>query len=634
MLVRLGVSELCPHRFSASRSRSLRSESDHISPSRIYPYLFLSNPIPNMDFESNNVSEETNNNHGWQKVTYGKKKKANQTKQQVPQKGLPNGSVVTGNDNVFNAIEKKSEERRKVIEAQRLSIYDPAPPVKSSRQKNYSDYEDSDEEVAANGVTGVEDAEEKKKKPKKVKKPKVTIAEAAAKIDAVELASFLLDVSTSFEAQQDIQLMRFADYFGRAFSGVTASQFPWVKLLRESPVAKVADNPVSHIPEPVYKTSVDWINKLSMESLSSFLLWSLDSILADFTSQQGGNTKGSKKTTQKQPSRSQVGLFVVLAMVLRRKPDALITILPTINETPKYHGQDKLPIIVWIVAQASQGDLSVGLYLWSHLILPIIGTKSGSNPQTRDLVLQLVERILSAPKARVILVNSAVRKGERLMPPSALDLLLRVTFPSSSSRVKATERFEAVYPTLKEVALAGSHGSKAMKQVSQQILTISFKASGEGISELSSEASSIFIWCLIQNPDCCKQWEKMYSDNLEASIVVLKRLNEKWKELSLNKPSLESLTQTLRTFKTKNEKAIKEGEKTSDEGLYKEADKYCKVLLGKLSRGWGCMKATVFLAVVVGVGATFLPPNTLESLDWNKLSEMLTVEQFVKMTGI
>ena len=35
--------------------------------------------------------------------------------------------------------------------------------------------------------------------------------------------------------------MRFADYFGRAFSNVSASQFPWVKLLRESPVVKVAD---------------------------------------------------------------------------------------------------------------------------------------------------------------------------------------------------------------------------------------------------------------------------------------------------------------------------------------------------------------------------------------------------------
>ena len=44
--------------------------------------------------------------------------------------------------------------------------------------------------------------------------------------------------------------MRFADYFGRAFSGVPASQFPWVKLFRESPIAKVAD--VSSLLETVH----------------------------------------------------------------------------------------------------------------------------------------------------------------------------------------------------------------------------------------------------------------------------------------------------------------------------------------------------------------------------------------------
>ncbi|KAI3720131.1 hypothetical protein L6452_21041 [Arctium lappa] len=584
-----------------------------------------------MEFESNNISEENNNNnYGWQKVTYAKNKRKNQAKQQVPSKALPNGSAVAANDNVFTAIEKKSEERRKVIEAQRLAIYDPAsapPPVRSSRKKDYSDYDDSDEEVEANGVAGNDVVEETKKKPKKVKKPKVTIAEAAAKIDVDDLASFLLDVTTSFEAQQEIQLMRFADYFGRAFSSVTASQFPWVKLLRESPVAKVADNPVSHIPEAVYKTSVDWINKRSMEALGSFFLWSLDSILADFASQQGGG-KGSKKGAQKTSSKSQVGLFVVLAMVLRRKPDVLITVLPTLNESSKYHGQDKLPVIVWMVAQALQGDLAVGLYLWSHLILPIAGSKSGSNPQTRDLILQLVERILSAPKAQTILVNGAVRKGERLMPPSALDLLLRATFPSSSARVKATERFEAVYPTLKKVALAGSPGSKAMKQVSQQIMIISLKASGEGIPELSREASSIFIWCLIQNPDCCKQWDKVYLENLEASIVVLKRLTELWRELSLKQPSLKALTETLRSFKSKNKNAMEEGAKSADQAVYREADKYCKVLLGRLSHGWQCFKAMAFLVVALGVGAAFLPPTTLESfsLDWNKLSETINTQ--------
>ncbi|KAK9074547.1 hypothetical protein SSX86_007145 [Deinandra increscens subsp. villosa] len=582
-----------------------------------------------MEFQSTNITEEdnNNNNHGWQKVTYAKNRRK---KNQAPPSTIPNGSVIAGNDNVFTDIEKKSEERRKVIEAQRSEIHDPAPPVRSVRKKNYSDYEDSDEE-AVNSVAVDNDIEEKKKKKKekKVKKPKVTVAEAAAGIDADELASFLLDVTTSYEEQQDIQLMRFADYFGRAFAGVTASQFPWVKLFRESPVAKVADNPISHIPEAVYKTSVDWINKRSMEALGSFFLWSLDSILADLASQLG-DAKGSKKGAQKTSSKSQVGMFVVLAIVLRRKPDVLITVLATLNESPKYQGQDKLPLIVWMVTQASQGDLAVGLYLWSHLILPMVGTKWGSNPQNRDLILQLVERVLSAPKAETILVNSAVRKGERLLPPSALDLLLRATFPSSSARVKATERFEAVYPTLKRVALAGSPGSKAMKQVSQQIMTVCLKACGEGIPELSHEASSIFIWCLTQNPDCCKQWDNFYLDNLEASIIILGKLNEQWKELSLKPPSLEALTETLKSLKRKNEKAMTEGDKSGNQALYKEADKHCKVLLGRLSRGSGCLKATVFFVVALGVGAALLPVTTLESLDWNRLSEMLNTKQFIK----
>ncbi|XP_071686311.1 uncharacterized protein [Rutidosis leptorrhynchoides] len=584
-----------------------------------------------MEFESINEDIINNNNHGWQKVTYAKKHRKVPAKQQPaqPVKSLANGSSISTDDNVFKSIEKKSEERRKLIEAERLAnsaIYDPVP-VKSSKKKknNYSDYDDSDDnddEVVVNGSVGNGVVEEKKTKAKKVKKPKVSVTEAAAKIDADDLASFLSDVTVSFETQQDIQLMRFADYFGRAFSSVSASQFPWVKLLRESAVAKVADNPVSHIPETVYKTSVDWISNRSLEALGSFVLWSMDNILADFASQQGG-AKGSKKGAQKPSSKSQVGIFVALAMVLRRKPDAFISVLSTLRDTSKYQGQDKLPVIVWMVAQASHGDLAVGLYAWSHLVLPIVGGKSGSNPQTRDLILQLVERILSAPKARTILVNGAVRKGERLIPPSALDLLLRVTFPSSSARVKATERFEAVYPTLKDVALAGSHGSKAMKQVSQQILTVSLKASGEGIPELSREASGIFIWCLTQNPECYRQWVKVYEDNLEASVAILKRLTEQWKELSLNQSSLETLSETLRTFKNKNEKALTSGEISADqESLYKEADKHCKVLLGRQTHGLGCVKVLGIALIIIGVGITLAPPTALDDIDLTKLIEM------------
>ncbi|GLT46747.1 hypothetical protein SLA2020_204780 [Shorea laevis] len=63
-------------------------------------------------------------------------------------------------------------------------------------------------------------------------------------------------------------------------------------------------------------------------------------------------------------------------MVLRRKPDALISVLPTLRENSKYQGQDKIPVIVWMMTQASQGDLALGLYSWSHNLLPVVRSKN------------------------------------------------------------------------------------------------------------------------------------------------------------------------------------------------------------------------------------------------------------------
>lgn len=559
--------------------------------------------------------EEVNNENddsGWQTVTYQKRhrKTSKQHTENHSDRHL-NGELSAAAGDVFRSIELQAEERRRRALAQKaLEEAAEAQPV--ARSKRHSD-DESDGEVSNDAVENGGGEEVKKVKRKKPKKPKVTVTEAASKIDASELAAFLVDVSASYETQPDIQLMRFADYFGRAFASVNSSQFPWTKMLKESAVAKMVDIPISHIPEAVYKTSVDWINQRPAEALGSIVLWAMDSIFADLASHQG-TVKASKKVVQA-PSKSQVAIFVVLAMVLRRKPDALVGLLPIFKENPKYQGQDKLPVTVWVIAQASQGDLVVGLYMWVHLLLPMLST---CNPQSRDLILQLVERILSSPKARPVLLNGAVRKGERLVPPSALDMLMKVTFPASSARVKATERLEAVYPILKVVALAGSPGSKAMKQATQQIANYAIKAAGEGIPDLSGEASDVFIWCLTQNPDCYKQWNTIYLDNLEASVVILRKLAGEWNEHSVKHATLDPLRMALKDFRHKNNKALDGVEEASRHSSFKNADRYCKVLLGKVSRGHGCLKGMVFVSVALAVGAAFVSPPNLESLEYYK----------------
>ncbi|KAG6517974.1 hypothetical protein ZIOFF_021374 [Zingiber officinale] len=205
---------------------------------------------------------------------------------------------------------------------------------------------------------------------------------------------------------------------------------------------------------------------------------------------------------------------------------------------------------------------------------------------SRDLVLQLVERILSGPKARTILLNGAVRKGERIVPPAVLDLLMRATFPASTARVK--------------LALTGS-GTKTTKQASQQLLPFAIQAIQENNFELTKEVTDLFIWCLTQNAECYKQWEKLYVENVGATIIVLRKLSTEWRNYSA-KISLDTLKVTLKHLRAKNEDALSRNTDPSQVASIKEADKYCKTILMKLTRNFGCMKGSV-LVLVLGIAS-------------------------------
>ncbi|XP_039143815.1 uncharacterized protein LOC120280908 [Dioscorea cayenensis subsp. rotundata] len=548
--------------------------------------------------------------HGWQKVSYAKRqRRPNPAPAAADHR--PNGV----SSNVFASVERSAFERRKAIEAA-AEEYDAAP--SRSRPGPVAAAVDSDEDDDSAGEGGKENRaveDEKKIKQKKPKKPKVSVAEAASKIDATNLAVFLADVSASYESQTDIQLMRFADYFARAFASVSASMFP-TKMFKESPVSKI-DIPLSHIPDAVYKTSVDWIAQKPVEALGGFVLWCLDVIYADLAS-QSVPAKGSKKSAAQLPSKAQVAIFAGLAMIIRRKPDVLVSITPKLRESTKYQGQDMVPIIIWSVGQASQGDLVIGMYLCSHFLLPSICGKSNVNPQFRDWVLQLVERILSGPKARSILLNGAVRKGERLVPPSALDLLMQSAFPAPSARVKATDRFTAVYPTLKELALAGSPGTKTTKQASQQLLPYTIKAMQGDNPELTKEATDVFLWCLAQNAECYKQWEKLYLENISESVAVLRKLSDEWKVYSGKLSPLDHLKETLNHLRAKNEEALSGSLDASSQASVKEADKYCNMILRRLKRGFSCGKGAVLILTVAIAAAAFVnwnePPEILSSI--------------------
>nr|XP_009409196.1 PREDICTED: uncharacterized protein LOC103991450 isoform X2 [Musa acuminata subsp. malaccensis] len=544
--------------------------------------------------------------HGWQKVTYAKRQRRPQ-----PPPANDRSNEVPDRSHVFASLEQKALERRRAIESD--STVTEATAARSTPATAASDVGDDDS--GAEAPPGAHEKGTEAAKKVKQKKPKVTVAEAAANIDAEDLGVFLVEISASYESQQNIQLMRFADYFARSFASVSASQFPWVKMFKESPVNKIADVPLCHVSDSIYKISADWIAEKSPECVGDFILWCLDGIISDMASQQA-TVKGSKRHVPQAPSKAQVAIFVVLAMALRRKPDILISLLPKIRDNPKYQGQEKLPIIVWAIAQ---GDTVIGMYLWAHYLLPMVCGKSSVNPQSRDLVLQLVERLLSGPKARPILLNGAVRKGERLIPPVALDLLMRNAFPASTARVKATERFEAIYPTLKELALAGSPGTKTTKQASQQLLPLTIQAIQESNSELTKEATDIFIWCLIQNAECYRQWEKLHLENVDASVAVLRKLTNEWKDYA-DKISLGTLRETINHLRAKNEEALSGDVGISKQASIKDADKYCKVVLRKSASRSCFTKFGVVLMLMIAICFSLFP--NMKLLAWKKLNSV------------
>ena len=127
--------------------------------------------------------------HGWQTVSYPKRNR----KQQPPRAAAPDLALqANGKAGVFDAVEKRSQERHRALQQQLAARAADLDDARIAAAAGYSDDEDSDEAAAPR-----QEGEPKKPKKPKVKKPKVTVAEAAALIDAENLAAHLIDISVT-----------------------------------------------------------------------------------------------------------------------------------------------------------------------------------------------------------------------------------------------------------------------------------------------------------------------------------------------------------------------------------------------------------------------------------------------------
>uniref|UniRef100_A0A1J3E9Z9 Uncharacterized protein n=1 Tax=Noccaea caerulescens TaxID=107243 RepID=A0A1J3E9Z9_NOCCA len=369
----------------------------------------------------------------------------------------------------------------------------------------------------------------------------------------------------------------------------------------------VIDLPFRHVPEPVYKTVEYWIEKVEEKSVSNFIKWSFE----------WTRNRLAGIYTNTEPN-SQLGVFVALSIILRSRYLVLCPILPVLRQR-YYHlerSPEMLQFTVWMMAQVAQVDLCLGLYSWASILLPLVRDKFLCNPRSTDLIMQLIENVLSNPNARAILLTNAVRENERLFPIPSFEILLPLTFPASFESVNVTERFVAVYPLLKEVALADEPDMEKMKEFTQCVFDLSLKFAEQGNPVLANEATSIAIWCLTKNVYCCNHWDRVYMDNLEASVALLQNLVDEWKDHSLKLSSsprdTRILNLTMKNFVLKNERGLAGGGASTF--LYEEADKYCKEISRRLSRGNGFLKGcgAMILVAVVAAASVVLSSSLLD----------------------
>lgn len=158
-------------------------------------------PIESIDYDGFETfnGNTTHVDHGWKKVVYPKRNRKQKPTDQASSNGGKNVNVANG-DNVFRSLEEQAEDRRKRILAAKMAAVDVEDEPNGSRSYGF---DDSDDEIAAarneeeEKKKKAEEEAKKKTKAKKEKKPKVSLPEAAEKIDPSNLEAFLIEASVS-----------------------------------------------------------------------------------------------------------------------------------------------------------------------------------------------------------------------------------------------------------------------------------------------------------------------------------------------------------------------------------------------------------------------------------------------------
>ncbi|BDA41059.1 hypothetical protein COCOBI_01-7140 [Coccomyxa sp. Obi] len=477
-------------------------------------------------------------------------------------------------------------------------------------------------------------AKRKKRKNHKRKTAQVPLSSYA-------LGAAIREAKANYGADPIKQLQSVAEIFIKHYHN---SEVAFHKTLQEQPLQKVADMPLDSVPREVVEQAMAFYKEFSLPILHNFWRTLVDAMFDDLPE--------SPTFPAQEPN---VGLLMSLALVLRALPVVAMMHSETIlQDNARYTSPERLPYLLWMLAQAAIGDVSVGVAVWVRVLLPrVLGTQRSSKknralPKLADesaaAVLGFLDLCLAAvqppdepeelnlrgyPKWNAgtvalgpeenALVHGAQQgirwtsaKGkciiEPVVPPAALDAIVRLTFQSKPVlSAKNNARLHRQYERLQDLAIQGiANGAVSLPELVRLSLEAAAGAAKGGPAAeplIVEEAARTLVKCLISASSATTDaWQASSGRQLLGSAAVLQHLAANLPLQLDNAEGHQIVLDLVQALQQKYSQMVASG-KAPLVAAAQTADGACDAVKAKMTRKTGGTRLAVLGAFVLAGGS-------------------------------
>lgn len=366
-------------------------------------------------------------------------------------------------------------------------------------------------------------------------------------LNLYSLKSILRDVEMRYQENEVAQLQYIADKMLGAFKD---RAMPFPAEVYAKPLEKTVNMFHSVVSPKVATELARFLRSKStaalQESFLAFVRVLFDGIIG---------AKGS--------STNQVGLVLLITAIARTCPLVVVRCGEDImKEGPRFTALEKLPLLMWIFAQAEEGGTGATLALWLRIILPQLigidltqqkdkkleGNYAQTAPETYSLdpsscilVAECMERAFGSSSMSSLSpkVKQAAKEGlnmpgkdsevfEPIISLKSLNSVQCAINLESATRIPAQvlSGLETLYPAFRSIAYSTASPNDLQDFVK---ISLEFAARSEGGfmgpgDHVVAEATENIMDCIHADPECFEIWATKHKGQISGSCRVLQHL--------------------------------------------------------------------------------------------------------------